>query len=194
MINLTAHTGKSCSSNSSTQPDLARLGRWPDLDPLDHRTCPTYLGCRAYLCHWAHPTSFSLGQPISPKSSDRSSSFKLSGRSGLSVNGFVGPLGLSDRSGLSSPPNTSRAFGSPNPCVSLGSSVLLGPSDSLACLSCQAHLPRLCHQVTPVCLGHRVCLCCPVGLIRLECLASPTCHGCRIYRVRLGLSPECEVG
>ena len=78
---------------------------------------------------------------------------RLSGCSRLSVNELVGPLGLSDMS-----------------------PVLLGPSDSLTCLSCQTRPIRLLSG-HPVRLGHRACsirLCCQVGLIRLECLASLT--------------------
>ena len=151
---------------------------------------------------------------VSPESSDRSSSSRLSGQLGSTrslvgqpcrINGSVGSLGLPDTFRSPGPPNTSRSFGMPNPCGSSGLPVLLGPSNSLTYLSCQAHPTYMCHQVTLVRLGHRACLtllgrraclihlCCQVGLIHLECLANPTCHGYWVCRVRLGLSPKFEV-
>jgi len=43
-------------------------------------------------------------------------------------------------------------------------------------------------------MGRRACstrLCRQVSPIRLDYLASLTCHGCEVCRVRLGLSPKC---
>ncbi|QCE05410.1 hypothetical protein DEO72_LG9g413 [Vigna unguiculata] len=174
------------SRSSSLSRSRVRLGRFDDLDKHDQLDGPYGQIMLVKFVNPARPSpSKSLaqlgptGSSIAPDPSGLSGLFvsldtpdkfvveptgiarvvgpsvlsRLSGCSRLSVNELVGPLGLSDMS-----------------------PVLLGPSDSLTCLSCQTRPIRLLSG-HPVRLGHRACstrLCCQVGLIRLECLASLT--------------------
>jgi len=193
---------------------LARLGPTKSSSASD----PSGLSC-PFVSSGTPGKSVSMSQPnlarlsgilVSPGSSDRSGSSRLSGRSGLTrssgwsslsgkqvgwVVGLVDPAWLSGQFGMSlssSPLDLFWLFrlghqARPTHLCRKASLVCFGRQAWPTCLSC---------QVCPTRMGRWACstrLCRQVGPIRLDCLANPACHGCLVCQNRFELSLECEV-
>jgi len=91
---------------------------------------------------------------------------------------------------LSSPLDPSWSSGSSKQCGLSGLTDLFDLSKPSNLYMSSSHPVRLGHRVRPIRLG---CWAYSTRSICLDRMTSLVCHGCRVCRVCLGLSPKCEI-